>query len=191
MHYLLHCRKYKEQRQVFRRELGRKASEPTFLLSNTKALTALFRYIAATKCFDKTFGTEWSCKNDGKTRTHRRTQGVHRIATEDVARKGGELEGWATVKPPGSSFPCRKSKQSFNALEDANDDKGVPPRTARAPPTRNITAYHGHTYRTVPGPDGFRSLGSAWMGEGRMLRTPHINRTCISPNIRYAATGVK
>jgi hypothetical protein len=58
MHYLLHCRKYNEQRKVLRRELGRKASEPTYLLSNTKALPALFRYIAATRRFDKTFGIE-------------------------------------------------------------------------------------------------------------------------------------
>jgi hypothetical protein len=34
LHYLLHCWKYKVQRQTLRRELGRKASEPTYLLSN-------------------------------------------------------------------------------------------------------------------------------------------------------------
>jgi hypothetical protein len=55
-HYLLHCTKYRTQRQTLQRELGRKASDVRYLLSNEKVLPALFRYVAATKRFAKTHG---------------------------------------------------------------------------------------------------------------------------------------
>jgi hypothetical protein len=55
-HYILHCTKYRTQRQTLQRELGRKASDLRYLLSNENALPALFRYVAATKRFVKTHG---------------------------------------------------------------------------------------------------------------------------------------
>jgi ribonuclease HI len=56
MHYLLHCMKYRVQRQALHRDLGRKASEIRYLLTEEKALPALFRFIAATRRFHKTHG---------------------------------------------------------------------------------------------------------------------------------------
>jgi hypothetical protein len=53
-HYLLFCTKYHRQRQILRQELGQKVSNIGYLLSNKNALLAIFRYIAATQCFEKT-----------------------------------------------------------------------------------------------------------------------------------------
>jgi ribonuclease HI len=93
MHYLLHCRKYKEQRKVIRQELGRKASEPSYLLSNTKALPALFRYIAATKRFDKSFGTGLELSESWKdphtrTSTGQTSNRNGRRDTDEAANRG-------------------------------------------------------------------------------------------------------
>jgi hypothetical protein len=43
------------QRQMLRQELGQKASEPLYLLANTEALPALFKYVTAMKQLNKTF----------------------------------------------------------------------------------------------------------------------------------------
>ncbi|EIN05380.1 hypothetical protein PUNSTDRAFT_31042, partial [Punctularia strigosozonata HHB-11173 SS5] len=56
LHYLLYCPTYDEQRGELQRELGRKAREPTYLLTSPHALPHLFRYIAQTGRFAKSHG---------------------------------------------------------------------------------------------------------------------------------------
>ncbi|EIN04138.1 hypothetical protein PUNSTDRAFT_76910 [Punctularia strigosozonata HHB-11173 SS5] len=69
-HYLMHCRKYDTERGALRRDLGIRGSNIKFLLTDSKAFPALFRYIAATGRFAKSHGdlqftsTEWKEQNE-------------------------------------------------------------------------------------------------------------------------------
>ncbi|KDQ56831.1 hypothetical protein JAAARDRAFT_179517, partial [Jaapia argillacea MUCL 33604] len=54
-HYLLFCPAYATHRHILDRTLRAKGRNLGFLLTNPKAFTPLFRYIASTKRFEKAF----------------------------------------------------------------------------------------------------------------------------------------
>ncbi|EIN10251.1 hypothetical protein PUNSTDRAFT_27365, partial [Punctularia strigosozonata HHB-11173 SS5] len=55
-HFLTQCSEYREPRRKLRAELGHKASNIKYLLSDSKALPALYRYITETGRFAQTHG---------------------------------------------------------------------------------------------------------------------------------------
>jgi hypothetical protein len=99
LHYLIHCQKYTNQCNALRQELGRKASKPSYLLSNPAALPALFRYIAATKRFTKIYSNSpelaegWQNPHEG---TRNSTQCDQQQGTEEnrVSGPDGGPAAW-------------------------------------------------------------------------------------------------